>query len=328
MRIRGEETIITASNPRFLLIFLTTLFSSTQVSAQSMVEIYGYLDLGFVKESGTSPRIDRGYNNWLGLRGRENLGHGLEAIFNLETRFNPDTGTSERPVTFWQGESTVGLKSKNYGTLRLGRALTPLWNTVWKYEPWVNSGFNASLASYQTGRYSSDGVHDVALGYADFSRISGGAFYNSPTWNGVAVEAAMKIADDAAATSRVRGTSISYASEILSVALAYEMNARNDDILFLSTKFTMGNATIMGSYAQNNQIGFAQERTWLVAGTYAIGVDMLRVGYGRNQKNDNDKISAGYVHRLSKRTSLYADIYHEQLVDTKNGIALGITHAF
>lgn len=290
--------------------------------------MYGYLDLGITKESGNSPKVERGYNNWLGFRGRENLGNGLEAIFNIESRFKLDTGEAERPKTFWQGETTVGLASKAYGTLRLGRALTPLWNTVWKYEPWVNSGFNASLASYQTGSYSSDGVHDLELAYADFSRISSGVFYTSPTWNGVDVQAAMKIDDDKAASSRVRGASISYTKNALSIAASYEVNARSDDIVYLAAKYSMDDATIMASYAQIQQIGLDDERTWLIAATYAVGLDMIRAGYGRNQNNGAHKISSGYVHNLSKRTTLYADLYREQISDKKTGVALGITHTF
>lgn len=321
---KKEDKIISIRPIYIAIVMIAPLYAS----AQSNVEMYGYLDLGIVKETGDAPKMERGYNNWLGFRGKENLGNGLEVIFNIETRFKLDTGETERPANFWQGESTVGLTSKDYGTLRLGRALTPLWNTVWKYEPWINSGFNASLASYQTGSYSSDGVHDIELGYADFSRISDGVFYSSPTWNGIAIQTAMKIDDDAAASSRARGTSISYSKDALSVAASYEVNARNDDILYLAAKYAMGNATIMGSHAQNRQIGLAQERTWLVAATYAIGADMIRAGYGRNQKNDNHKISTGYVHSLSKRTTLYADLYREQLANAKTGVALGITHTF
>lgn len=323
-----KEDKIISIRPAHIAIGMIALLSSTCSSAQSNVEMYGYIDLGIVKESGDSPKMERGYNNWLGFRGKENLGNGLEAIFNIETRFKLDTGETERPTTFWQGESTVGLASKNYGTVRLGRALTPLWNTVWKYEPWVNSGFNASLASYQTGSYSSDGVHDIELGYADFSRISDGVFYSSPTWNGIAVQAAIKIDDDAAASGRARSTSISYSKDVFSVAASYEVNAHNDDILYLAAKYSIGDATIMGSHAQTRQTGLTPERTWLIATTYAIGADMIRAGYGRNQKNDNHKISTGYVHTLSKRTTLYADLYREQLADAKTGMALGITHTF
>ncbi len=289
--------------------------------------MYGYFDLGFVKKSNDAAKIDRGYNNWLGFRGQENLGQGLATIFNLETRFDTDNGALERSTTFWQGESTVGLKSDDYGTLRLGRALTPLWNTVWKYEPWINSGFNASLASYQTGSYTSDGVHDLALGYADFSRFSHAVFYNSPDWNGVNVQAAMKVADDAA-PNRARGASFIYTTDAWSAAASYEVNARNDDIWYLAGKYSWSDIALMGSYSRNKQIDLAQERTWLVAGTYTFGMNMLRTGYGRNQDNDNHKISAGYVHNLSKRTTLYADFYREQLAEDTNGIALGMTHSF
>lgn len=323
-----KEDKIISSRPAHIAIAMIALLSSTCSSAQSNVEMYGYIDIGIVKGSGDSPKIDRGYNNWLGFRGKENLGNGLEAIFNIESRFKLDTGEVERPKNFWQGETTVGLKSKNYGAIRLGRALTPLWNTVWKYEPWVNSGFNASLASYQTGSYSSDGVHDLELGYADFSRISGGVFYSSPSWKGVAVEAAMKIDEDTAARSRVRGTAISYTKDAISVSASYEVNARSDDIFYLAAKYSMDDATIMGSYAQNHQLGLKPERTWLVAATYVLGRDMIRAGYGRNQTNGQHKISTGYVHNLSKRTTLYADVYREQLADAKTGLALGITHSF
>ncbi len=296
--------------------------------AQSAVEMYGYLDLGILKESGNATKMARGYNNWLGFRGAENLANGLQAVFTLEARFKLNTGESERTSTYWQGESTVGLTSKDYGTLLLGRTLTPLWNTVWKYEPWVNSGFNASLASYQTGSYSSDGVHDLERDYADFSRISNGVFYRSPSWSGVAVEAAIKLEDDAAASSRARSVAISYSHNAVSTAASYEVNARDDQIWYLAAKYSMENATIMGSYAQNHQLDLASEKTWLVAATYMIGNGMLRAGYGRNQSNGQHKISSGYVHNLSKRTSLYADLYREYLANAKTGVALGITHAF
>lgn len=133
-------------------------------AAQADVVLYGNLDLGISKRSGGPLALERGYNNWLGVKGSEPLGSGLAATFHLQTRFNPDTGNLERTSTFWQGESTVGLTGEAYGTLRLGRALTPLWNNVWRFEPWLNSGFNGSLAAFQTGSYSSDGLQDTAVG--------------------------------------------------------------------------------------------------------------------------------------------------------------------
>ncbi|MEO8407678.1 MAG: porin, partial [Oxalobacteraceae bacterium] len=59
-----------------------------------------------------------------------------------------------------------------------------------------------------------------------------------------------------------------------------------------------------------------------------LGPDTLRSGYGRTQESGNHKFSVGYVHPLSKRTNLYADIYREKTLDDKNGFALGMNHTF
>lgn len=297
-------------------------------AAQSNTTIYGYLDLGIAKQSGKNAGIERGYNNWLGIHGQEDLGNGLSAVFRLETRFYADTGETERPLTAWQGETTIGLQSTTYGTLRLGRAITPLWDAAWQYEPWINSALNASLASYQTGSYGSDGIHDVALGYADATRISNGIYYSSPTWNGLTIHAAVRADKDPAADSRVRSFSMYYTHNNWSSVLAHEVNARSDDITYIASKYRLHAFTLMGSWTRHRPADAQQERTWMTAGTYEFGHHMLRAGYGRNQLNHQQKFSIGYVHKLSKRTSLYADLYRERQQDYLNGFALGMTHSF
>ncbi|WP_293775642.1 porin [uncultured Oxalicibacterium sp.] len=307
-------------------LLLATLCTSAK--AQSNVTMYGYLDLGIVKRSGESAGLARGYNNWLGIHGKEDLGSGLQATFRLETRFNPDTGESERPRTFWQGESTVGLHSDTYGTLRLGRALTPLWDAAWQYEPWINSGFNASLAAYQTGSYTTDGINDTALGFADATRISQGVYYQTPKWQGFFINTAIKVARDPDANARPRSVSFNYAAHNWSAALAHEANARRDDITYLAGKYKMQALTVMASWTNHRLADAERERMWLLAGTYDIGRHMLRGGYGKNQDNGQQKVSTGYVHKLSKRTSLYADVYRERQDRYRNGLALGMTHSF
>ena len=54
----------------------------------------------------------------------------------------------------------------------------------------------------------------------------------------------------------------------------------------------------------------------------------MRAGYGRIQETGHHKVSLGYNHPLSKRTNLYADVYREQLITSRNGMALGINHSF
>ena len=311
-----------------MIATLSTLVTSSPLLAQTGIVPYGYFDLGIAKESGSATRIDRGYNNWLGLKGEEQLSADLIATVNLETRFKMDTGEQERPATYWQGESTVGLKGERFGRLRLGRALTPLWQTVWEYEPWMNSGFNASLAAYQTGRYTSDGIHDDKLGYADFSRISDGVFYDTPVISGLTVRTAIKAENDPAADSRPASIAISYAGASLRTVFSYERNAHRDDIRLLGARYRFGSTELMASYARNRQTGSTPENTFVLAGTHTVGRHTFRAGYGRNQRNGDHKIGTGYVHALSRQVTLYVDLYREQQMDVRRGMAIGMTYSF
>lgn len=297
--------------------------------AQSNVTVYGNLDVAINKETGAAAQLGRGYNNWLGFKGQEDLGGGLSTIFTLQTRFLPDTGAQERASTFWQGETTVGLKSANYGSVRLGRALTPLWNSIWAFEPWYNSGFNGSLASYQTGSYTSDGVTDAALGFANFSRISNGIFYDSADISGFKFAVAGQVDKTSpTASSRNIGTALTYGNGPLNAMFSYERNQNSDNIYAAAASYGFGNLTLMGSYARTNLEGGVAERVAVIAATYALGADTVRAGYGRNNESGNHKVSFGYVHPLSKRTNLYADLYQEKTALKTTGYALGMNHTF
>jgi predicted porin len=75
--------------------------------------------------SGTSSIITRNEmessNSRFGVRGHEKLGHDLRAIFQMETEFHVDSNDSR----FAQRDSFVGLSTKKFGTVKLGRMDTP-----------------------------------------------------------------------------------------------------------------------------------------------------------------------------------------------------------
>ncbi|MEO6920499.1 MAG: porin [Collimonas sp.] len=330
---RGSNFYIPGKAVKLGLILLTA--TAGQAHAQTSVTMYGNLDVSIGKESGGAVVMGRGYNNWLGFKGQEDLGDGLSAIFNLQTRFIPGTGAQERPTTLWQGESTVGLKSNTVGSLRVGRAVTPLWNNIWLFEPWYNSGFNGSLASYQTGSYSSDGISDVALGYANFARISNGVFYDSPDFSGFRFAVAGEVERNPLAKTRNVGISLNYGKGPVGAMASYERNDNNDNIYFLGGSYDFSGLVIMGSYAHTKLVGVnaaaagrSSERLMVLAATYAVGTDTIKTGYGKNEDSGNHKVSLGYSHPLSKRTTLYADLYREKIIVNTTGYAVGMSHTF
>ena len=62
------------------------------------------------------------------MRGSEDLGGGLRAVYRLESYLRVDIGAAGRNVGdgFWAREASVGL-SGSFGTTVLGRTPTPLW---------------------------------------------------------------------------------------------------------------------------------------------------------------------------------------------------------
>jgi general bacterial porin, GBP family len=100
--------------------------------AQSSVTLYGLIDTGIEYASGQKSPSGAGAGNWQmssaamntprwGLRGTEDLGNGLSAIFWLEDGFNSANGTIRNGGTFFGRQAAVGIQSKQYGALTLGR---------------------------------------------------------------------------------------------------------------------------------------------------------------------------------------------------------------
>ncbi|MEX3840682.1 porin [Paraburkholderia sp. BR10882] len=102
--------------------------------AQSSVTLYGVIDAGVnyisnVKNSngtnGSSHQFSYGDgvaqgSRW-GLRGTEDLGGGLKAIFVLENGFNSGNGTAGQGGAMFGRQAFVGLTQSNIGSLTFGR---------------------------------------------------------------------------------------------------------------------------------------------------------------------------------------------------------------
>ena len=100
-------------------------------SAQSSVTLYGRVDLAAGKTFGSENHgIANGSGSRFGVRGVEDLGGGLSAIFNIETRFDADTGATQNMSVltaggattnrFWSARSIVGLQGGFGMTRRRG----------------------------------------------------------------------------------------------------------------------------------------------------------------------------------------------------------------
>lgn len=111
--------------------------------AQSSVTLYGLVDSGVEYVSNASAngnsqvKMTSGGKNtsrW-GLRGAEDLGGGLKAIFTLESGIQVDSGKLDTDNTLFDRRAWVGLDSKKYGAIRLGRDFTTTYDFMLPFDP-------------------------------------------------------------------------------------------------------------------------------------------------------------------------------------------------
>lgn len=114
--------------------------------AQSSVAIYGIIDAGIqtrnraatVSDSLTEVRSGNLSPSIWGFKGREDLGSGLSAFFNLEGHFASDTGAQTNGPGFsaqiFRRQANVGF-SGDWGTLTLGRQYSPAIIATMGVEP-------------------------------------------------------------------------------------------------------------------------------------------------------------------------------------------------
>ncbi len=131
-----------------------SLACSGSAFAQSNVTLYGVADVNieYANHIGAVPtaanQFNRGPSNdvyrmnsggvsgsrW-GLRGTEDLGGGLKALFVLESGFNLDTGTMQQGGRLFGRQAYVGVQRAGIGQLSLGRQYTSMFEALANFSP-------------------------------------------------------------------------------------------------------------------------------------------------------------------------------------------------
>ena len=330
-------------------------------NAQSAVQIYGNLDAGMTKQSDQTLAIGKRANNTLGFKGTEDLGNGLKALFQLEIRYEPDTGTVEagsRPL--FQGQSRVGLQG-DFGMVRLGRGLTAFQESASAFEPWhgvpSRVGFYTDLA---VAGYTSDPLS--AAGNSG-NRFSNALFYNSPEFSGFQINTTVATKEANGSTVAIvgRGTaalpqyglaaqasanpysvSATYKNGPVAAMLAAERNAVETRLWSIAASiYATPELKLMASYQRQNQDHTLAinplTKAWVLGANYTMGPGKFLAGYGQKTPDGAVKtkqMSLGYEYSLSKRTYVYVDASQKKNAfpvvtpATINTYAVGVNHAF
>ncbi|MEM5331250.1 porin [Paraburkholderia sp. JHI2823] len=139
--------------------------AATSAFAQSSVTLYGLVDNAIRYQTnaaaGGSDQVSmtsgpETHSRW-GLRGSEDLGDGLSAVFRLENGFEAFNGQLHESNTIFSRQAYVGLSSNKWGSLTFGRQYAPAYDTLGDvFDPltvgnyWQNSWMYNGVGSYLT----------------------------------------------------------------------------------------------------------------------------------------------------------------------------------
>lgn len=285
-------------------------------SAQSSVTLYGKVDLGVGKTAGSTDKVVRdGSGSRVGIRGVEDLGGGLKALFGFEHRFDPDTGVQNGIM--WQGYSTVGLGGA-FGTVNLGRQYTAAF----------------SLATNAFDPFGGDTVGGLR-GESLTKSVARVRTENSLRYDGTfgGLKIAADIAEGSVGTDRPYSVAAQYAAGPVMAAVAYDNpNGAKDNMLTLGAAYTFGPAKLSAAMGNGKNAADVKVKQAIVglsvqvgsAGSFLAGYAQQKVGAADPTK----KAALGYRHNLSKRTQLYTDFSRVNYGVEKNAYDFGVLHTF
>lgn len=338
------------------LIALAALAASTAAFAQSSVTLYGNLDVSIGRDqvkpygakSTTVTNIESGRltESYFGLRGTEDLGSGLKAVFKLESEIAVDSGAAVGGSSNFFGRNAYVGVAGDFGSVVAGRRESLLKDESGKFNPFRNSQY----AFFGAGSDS----------------WSNSLTYVSPNLSGltIGVQTSLKEQNGSTAANYSSGgnaLSVNYTNGPVAASLVYSdvrdtqggaTNAKDRGYL-LGASYDLGVVKLFGQYGnektsyKNNvadQEKFRGFQLGVSVPVTANGAVLASYGNGKvteDNQQGSDKVrqySLGYEHNVSKRTGVYAaytrSTYKEGIntnpseKSSFNSLAVGLRHAF
>ncbi|WP_250469705.1 porin [Caballeronia sp. GAFFF2] len=342
---------------------LPLLLIGANARAQSSVTLYGLIDAGLMYTNNVAKGGSQGSlwqatsgningSRW-GLRGSEDLGGGLKAIFVLENGFNLQTGRLGQNGREFGRQAYVGLASSDYGALTLGRQydslvdfVAPLSATAGSFgdtgfaHPFDNDNLNHSVRMSNAVKYMSSSYAGLKFGalYAfsnstDFSMnraYSAGGSYSYGPFN-VAVGYLQINGSNGANTAGA----IDVAEATANGTGGFVVGASREWVLGAGANYAYGPALIgfvftrsvyQGTTSFNSVNGAMSFYNYEVNAKYALtpaislGIaDTYTDGHAANSRTFGDdpkynQVDLQAIYSFSKRTDVYAEAMYQHAI--------------
>lgn len=260
----------------FGMILVVGAFANV-ANAQSSVTLYGLIDESFEAVSNVKTAPGQGKalyqldatsglqgSRW-GLRGAEDLGGGLKAIFVLENGFEINTGKLNQGGAEFGRQAFVGLTSDVYGTITLGRQYDTMVDLVAPF------GAAEQWASHR-------GAHPGDIDNLNNSvRTNNSIKYTSVNYGGLIFGGLYSFGGQPGSISRnqVFSLAAAYTNGSVAFGVGY-LNVRNPNNSFFGDNPSGGGVTVNNMSPSTNPVfsGYASAHTYQVistGGSYTFG---------------------------------------------------------
>lgn len=331
---------------KLIAVAIATAFAAPAFADNSNVTIYGRLDADFENVRTSVPNVAATPSRFpsslnrvstnatrLGVKGTEDLGDGLNAIWQLEIQADLN-GNSGNGFGNGTRNSNVGLKG-TFGTAFLGIWDTPFKTSRNKVELFDNTTFASAINVMgrlgQAKTVVAGAVTDASDASVSFNnRLKNSFQYWTPEFSGFQAKVAYGTdnAKTGTTNSTVASLSATYENDMFYAAYGYE---NFNDLKAGTAVATAGDKVsgnrLVGAYKfSGGLVGLTYERlnsssvtpasngartAWELTGKYSVGPNNFGLSYvragdlGANLNTGANQVSLRYGYSFSKRTELY-----------------------
>ena len=343
------------------LIALAVLAASGAAMAQSSVTLYGVADafVGYKKTTTVTAVGNRlvsgqtsqtvidsnGLNSsrW-GLKGTEDLGGGMKAVFVLESGLSLDTGASASATSLFNRQAFVGLDNSSLGTVSVGRQYTAYDSVRGTFLSAqgnstsfdATNGTQLSQANLNAvAAYANAAVPTPAQATAAAAALSGAAIggrigawagyqvrtdnsirYATPSISGFQGALVYGFGENKTGTTSATknaSASLTYANGPIGIALVHAHDEPASNFRVKNTAiggyYDFGVAKAFASLNRAEYSGLAKQNEWAVGVRAPLGATTLVAQYAQSKGKDlgkNQSLGLEAQYSLSKRTTAYA----------------------
>lgn len=312
--------------------------SAPAVTSAIPLKISGRLDVGLrsaipsdlSKDTNSYEAVDEGSNARLNFSGASDINADLTSYFVIEARFSADTGQVSNSDPFFKDKAWVGLTSKKYGDVKLGRLHSPQYavSTAGRYE------------AFSGDSYASMGTRGALAA----NQWNNAIYYTTPTANGFNAGLIFSKGEKGSTTSTTSsatttlangvGTHLAYNDGPASAAISFQQEQdkwdgttqKTMDTWAMGAYYDFGIVRVGATYARSSNANITS------SGTQEVFTTGVRIPYGPGEirasvrvidetakksatdassDTDSTRIGIGYAWLLDATTGVHFSLVRE-----------------